>query len=244
MPVFDVPAEPEETPAPEPLLGFESEAPAEIAVPPSPPSSFRRAVAVSATAAEVPSLFDYGRPFAEPEITARENAAIVSESAPELGQVDEPALDPGIEGEPPDEAEVPAVVIAEFVSAAAEEVLEGYVDADPDPEPIEGEEGFDIPDLESSGFTPIPRKRPPGVTPWSAGKSPKLPVIDGHEDWQNPAPAVVEPESPKLKLGVKATKPQSELSLDSTPRGRFEGENPNVFDGEDLDLPPFLRKKK
>jgi hypothetical protein len=49
---------------------------------------------------------------------------------------------------------------------------------------------------------------------------------------------------PKLKLGIKAATPQSELSLDSAPRGRFEGENPNVFDGEDLDLPPFLRKKK
>jgi cell division protein FtsZ len=61
-------------------------------------------------------------------------------------------------------------------------------------------------------------------------------------------PPAAEPTSdidpPKLKLGVKATGPQSELSLDSTPRGRFEGETPNVVDGEDLDLPPFLRKKK
>ncbi len=61
-------------------------------------------------------------------------------------------------------------------------------------------------------------------------------------------PPATEPTSdidpPKLKLGVKATGPQSELSLDSTPRGRFEGETPNVVDGEDLDLPPFLRKKK
>ena len=52
------------------------------------------------------------------------------------------------------------------------------------------------------------------------------------------------PEPPKLKLGIKASGPQSELSLDSAPRGRFEGETPNVFEGEDLDLPPFLRKKK
>jgi cell division protein FtsZ len=43
---------------------------------------------------------------------------------------------------------------------------------------------------------------------------------------------------------LKPNKPQSELSLDSAPRGRFEGESPNVVDGEDLDLPPFLRKKK
>jgi hypothetical protein len=51
-------------------------------------------------------------------------------------------------------------------------------------------------------------------------------------------------EAPKLKLGVKSAGTQSELSLDSAPRGRFEGESPNVYGGEDLDLPPFLRKKK
>jgi len=43
---------------------------------------------------------------------------------------------------------------------------------------------------------------------------------------------------------VKPPANQSELFFDSAPRGRFEGENPNVFEGEDLDLPPFLRKKR
>jgi cell division protein FtsZ len=57
-------------------------------------------------------------------------------------------------------------------------------------------------------------------------------------------PPEAEPDPQKVKLSVKATGTQSELSLDSVPRGRFEGENPNVFEGEDLDLPPFLRKKK
>ena len=57
-------------------------------------------------------------------------------------------------------------------------------------------------------------------------------------------PSDAEPDPQKVKLSVKATGTQSELSLDSVPRGRFEGENPNVFEGEDLDLPPFLRKKK
>ncbi|MEI6605721.1 MAG: hypothetical protein WCP35_10460 [Verrucomicrobiota bacterium] len=56
--------------------------------------------------------------------------------------------------------------------------------------------------------------------------------------------ADAEPETPKLKLGLKSQTPQNELSFDSTPRGRFEGQVPNVVDGEDLDLPPFLRKKK
>lgn len=48
----------------------------------------------------------------------------------------------------------------------------------------------------------------------------------------------------KLKLDSQQPGSQSELAFDNAPRGRFEGENPNVFEGEDLDLPPFLRKKK
>jgi cell division protein FtsZ len=39
-------------------------------------------------------------------------------------------------------------------------------------------------------------------------------------------------------------KPQGELLLEGGPKGRFEGEDPNIVGGEDLDIPPFLRKKK
>ncbi|MFN4873108.1 MAG: hypothetical protein ACK5JP_04790 [Akkermansiaceae bacterium] len=63
---------------------------------------------------------------------------------------------------------------------------------------------------------------------------------------------VLSPKEPKidlasalqLKMDSKPSNDQDELSFKKTPRGRFEGENPNVLDGEDLDLPPFLRKKK
>jgi cell division protein FtsZ len=62
---------------------------------------------------------------------------------------------------------------------------------------------------------------------------------------EEPEPAgVPASEGPTLKLRAKNGTPSSELSLDGGPRGRFEGESPNVFDGEDLDLPPFLRKKR
>lgn len=37
---------------------------------------------------------------------------------------------------------------------------------------------------------------------------------------------------------------QGELELDGGPKGKFEGESPNVLEGEDLDIPPFLRKKR
>ena len=37
---------------------------------------------------------------------------------------------------------------------------------------------------------------------------------------------------------------QAELELDGGPRGKFAGEAPNLVDGEDLDIPPYLRNKK
>lgn len=61
-------------------------------------------------------------------------------------------------------------------------------------------------------------------------------------DEEPAAKAAAEP--PRLKLGVKTPTSQSELSFETAPRGRFEGVSPNVVNGEDLDLPPFLRKKK
>lgn len=66
----------------------------------------------------------------------------------------------------------------------------------------------------------------------------------GDTESPNESEPPAKPQAPELKLGSKQGGNQSELSFDSAPRGRFEGENPNVVDGEDLDLPPFLRKKK
>jgi len=37
---------------------------------------------------------------------------------------------------------------------------------------------------------------------------------------------------------------QAELELEGGPKGRFQGQTPNVVDGEDLDVPPYLRKKR
>ena len=154
----------------------------------------------------------------------------------DLGPLDEPPA--RLAAEPAG----PSVVVAQFVAVAEQEpppsdqaVETNPVANYPDPAPSE-------PSL--SGFSPIPRKRPPGATPWSTSKGPKtldpeLPPIELELPASSP-----KSEAPKLKLGVRPAAPQSQLSLDSTPRGRFEGESPNVFDGEDLDLPPFLRKKK
>ena len=151
-----------------------------------------------------------------------------------------------------------------------EEVTVLYAESDEEaPEPIENTKSDQAKETEagSSGFIPAPRKRPSLVAPWGKTKipepraseprvfesrnfEPRAPEPEAKEPEPEPKaepiasapPADAEP--PKLKLGIKSSGAQNELSLDSAPRGRFEGENPNVFEGEDLDLPPFLRKQK
>lgn len=252
--------EPEPTPEPAPEPVVEVERPAAKPAPAAAPSlisKFRRSLAGSAAATAAPTLFDDERPFAEPEVASKPAPAKEPEPEPIVLQPESEDDDfhfPEIDEEEPaelptvTEEEIAAVVVAEFVAIEQEEQeseQETYVEAEPDPEPIEEDEDFQVSSLESSGFTPIPRKRPPGVTPWSTAKGPKKIAPELDEDEPAPAPAAAaEPEAPKLKLGIKPTGPQSELGLDSAPRGRFEGESPNVFEGEDLDLPPFLRKKK
>ncbi len=196
-------------------------------------------------AAAIPALFDNEQPFAEPALPAATKPESAASMFAELEET--PAPEPAPEEKPA------AVMVAEFIAVPAddEEDLEQYLEAKPvveedmmtetpdDADVSEEEILIDEPDdlgLESAGFIALPPKRPEGEKPWTTAMGPRDP---------DPAPELsLEPEPPKLKLGIKTSGAQSELSLDSTPRGRFEGENPNVFEGEDLDLPPFLRKKK
>lgn len=182
------------------------------------------------------------KPAARPPVPALAAATLFDEDTPFAEPA--PAVD--------ETASKPAVMVAEFVAVEQddEEAMEEFIEAEPaDPEPKEvwdDEETTDVepeldeldqPDLEAAGFSALPPKRPPGATPWTIADGPKNPEPE-------PVVATAAAEAPKLKLGIKSGGPQSELSLDAAPRGRFEGENPNVFEGEDLDLPPFLRKKK
>ena len=48
----------------------------------------------------------------------------------------------------------------------------------------------------------------------------------------------------EIQASAKAKRPQGELALDGGPKGKFDGEEPNMLEGEDLDIPPFLRNKR
>lgn len=55
--------------------------------------------------------------------------------------------------------------------------------------------------------------------------------------------AIEVPEEESLK-DVASSAGQGELELEGGPKGRFDGETPNIENGEDLDVPPYLRKKR
>ncbi len=125
-----------------------------------------------------------------------------------------------------------------------------------EPENVQEEEKHEAPEVEvgellASKFavTAGPKARPADKPMWGKADASKaqLPRNDPFEDDLPEEPAASAPSPPPpvpLQLDSKHPGSQSELAFEKAPRGRFEGENPNVFEGEDLDLPPFLRKKR
>jgi len=226
-------------------------------------SKFRKA-ASSRAAAITPSLFDNERPFAEPDYAAKTkepeppkpDLGAFTFTEPELPADPEPEIKDAFEPEIQEEIPAEEESIDKTPGEPEESIIE-YSEADEDPVPIEETE---LPDPPKPSFIPLPKRRPTISTRWGTPKLKEDPATFPDDLTDDDAfaeiesepeaepiqsePIQSEPEPPKLKLGIKVGGPQNELSLDSTPRGRFEGESPNVFEGEDLDLPPFLRKKK
>jgi len=181
--------------------------------------------AKSAPAASTISLFD-DRPFAEPVPAPQAKPApepepeAVVEAVTVIEAIPEP--EPVIEPEP--EPEIDEVVEEEEVAAVIEETIEPEAD-----EPaIEDDTPF--------GFAEELDELVEEEPEW---------LDDEPESISQPEPEpVAQLESVPLKLRTKTPAGQAELSFDAGPRGRFEGESPNLVDGDDLDIPPFLRKKR
>jgi cell division protein FtsZ len=222
--------EPEPTPEPKPTAAEERE-PMPAAQPVSPLAKFRRPAAADEPAV---SLFEGDeRPFAEPEPETQPEAKPEPKAQPETAPKAPAEIDIW------DDLDKPAPEPTKPATAEADAFTFSTT-----PEPEEA-----APPAKPAAFSPVPKKRPTEASPWSRPPSrDEDPATPETDDSASPAapgkPADTLADPPKLKLGVKTAVPQSELSFDSAPRGRFEGEKPNVVDGEDLDLPPFLRKKK
>lgn len=100
-----------------------------------------------------------------------------------------------------------------------------------------------LPPRRNTGRVTLPTE--PATPPAIAAESPPAAdaVAPAKPTAAEPAPTSIDAPAPRLALNLKPDKSQSELTFESIPRGKFQGEGPNVVDGEDLDLPPFLRKK-
>ena len=188
---------------------------------------------VQAAAAAIPSLFEEDNPFAEP---AADPLASPFQLAQEPAPTPEPAAaEAAAESPPPEEAAADAgsqmgpftfkPIKRNTPTASGQWIKAGIP-------PRRDQAKLDSFGTELPRPAPEPTSQPEPSTP----AAPAAPA--------SAATPATDPEPPKLKLGVKSQVPQNELAFDATPRGRFEGQGPNVIDGEDLDLPPFLRKKK
>ena len=231
----------------------------EAVTPVSRLSRFGKAVSEATSA---PSLFESDRPFAEPDFSGQSNKApkpdrdlsafsFISTVVPKPEEIDEKiTLETPVVSSP---LEVESLDVDNEVSVI-------YAESDEvDPEPIENLVTEVTDETTAAVFVPSPRKKPSLLAPWNRSKSVKLSdpehepekitiiepesVTEVEPELENSTPPK-EVEPPKLKLGIKLSGTENDLLLGSAPRGRFEGETPNVFEGEDLDLPPFLRKKK
>lgn len=117
-------------------------------------------------------------------------------------------------------------VVAEFTSTAP---------AAADPVPFaETEDDEAEEEAEDDEEAPEPEEKSPAAAP--ADKPDETPVIAAKEE---PVVAQKPADPPK----ARSSRDQTELSFEGGPRGKFEGAAPNVFEGEDLDIPAFMRKK-
>lgn len=105
-------------------------------------------------------------------------------------------------------------------------------------EPEEHESPFIVAEPESA-FVPVVDEDDSGPETATEARSSEVEDFAAVED----LPDFEEPVRP-VKTKPKTSSSQGELSFDGGPRGRFEGASPSLFEGEDLDIPAFLRKKR
>ena len=114
------------------------------------------------------------------------------------------------------------------------------IDVEPEPAPVE--------DFQPPETTPIEEPEPMGVenvpAPSVESVSNAFEVVDTPEPPVNtprkkPAPAKEEKVSPEKSVQAK----QEVLQFEPVNRGRFEKSEPTIVEGEDLDVPTYLRKK-
>ncbi|MDF1712456.1 MAG: hypothetical protein P1U90_09485, partial [Akkermansiaceae bacterium] len=166
----------------------------------------------------------------------------------EIAEPDEPVAEEVNQEEEAPDSKAGADVEEEIRSEAKDPVLSLVEE---EPEGLEDEEsGEEIEDDEADEGVIIAEEdielepdelddfAAPGLKVISDKEEPEPEVFADPEPVQDPEPEIEE------FVATKSTDNQGELLLEGAPKGRFDGESPNVVkDGEDLDIPPYLRKR-
>jgi cell division protein FtsZ len=151
-----------------------------------------------------------------------------------------------------DEEEESYLTLVEEVEFEEEGMVEN------EEEPLELDESFDLEDDELGELDDF--SAPDLKVLEDENEEEQDEEVFGAEELVEESPVAEEAEKPekseKPQKSVSGFKPfksgsegrsgrQAELLLEGVPKGRFDGETPNVLkDGEDLDIPPYLRKKR
>jgi cell division protein FtsZ len=167
----------------------------------------------------------------------------------EIEADDEPVAEEVIQEEeaPVAEAEIevedePQAEMKDSVLSVVEDEPEGLEDEEPEEaEEIEDEvEEEAMVAEEDIEFEPdeLDDFAAPGLKVISEEEEPEPEMASTPEPVKEPEPGIEE------FVAAKSSDNQGELLLEGAPKGRFDGESPNVVkDGEDLDIPPYLRKR-
>jgi cell division protein FtsZ len=136
---------------------------------------------------------------------------------------------------------------APSIASAASPVRERYEAAAPEPEIQTEEPSVEVPPLEETVpfEEPVAAETVPVATPIST----EPPVISARNGEPEPAMSTPQEKSVPWKeekgLAEKSATPakQEVLQFEPVTRGRFEKSEPTIIEGEDLDVPTYLRKR-
>ena len=134
-----------------------------------------------------------------------------------------------------------------------DENIEDYTPSAAEPEPEKSEEDIDdLPDIdrdEQSFFSRLKKTHSTAKETHSEEviEEPELTILDNDPEESDQTTEFITPvveKSPQPQKKHEMSISQPELELDGGPKGKFEGGSPNIHEGEDLDVPAFLRKRK
>jgi len=123
------------------------------------------------------------------------------------------------------------------------ESIDDGVEQENPPEKLPPLPASEAPAAPEAGADEPPEATASDAPPENEGEESGMVSYETVEPSEN-APELTPESLEEIKAAARARRPQGELELDGGPKGKFEGEEPNLLGGEDLDIPPFLRKKK